>query len=221
VREWAFWAPSDPTSYYRFNEVLGSLEAIDDLGLNNMTTKLLPENTATSAIGRPTLLTSKLIEQVAGLVGKGNYISTACQIVGIGERTYYDWLERASKDESEESIYSQFSQAIKRAESDAEARRVERIEQAGIGGGLIRRRTTTTKDGTEILDEQYAQPNWLADMTHLERRHPDRWGRKDRTRIDVSGKVEHRITQVETILNMGEGTPQVIEGESRELKEGE
>ena len=187
-----------------------------------MTTKLLPEKTATTAIGRPTLLTSKLIEQVAGLVGKGNYISTACQIVGIGERTYYDWLERASKDESEESIYSQFSQAIKRAESDAEARRVERIEQAGIGGGLIRRRTTTTKDGTEILDEQYAQPNWLADMTHLERRHPDRWGRKDRTRVDINEKKSITITHVEVVLNQGDSQAPVIEGESREiLKEGE
>lgn len=184
-----------------------------------MTTKLLPEKTATTAIGRPTLLTPQLIEQVAELVGKGNYQQTACDIVGISKQSFLNWRERGEKDT--EGLYFDFMCALKRAGSESEARRVERIEQAGIGGGLVRRKTIIQRDGTEILDEQFAQPNWLADMTHLERRHPDRWGRKDRTRIDVSGKVEHRITQVETILNMGEGTPQVIEGESRELKEGE
>ena len=37
VREWAFWASSPPTSYWKFNEANRATEAIDDLGLNNLT----------------------------------------------------------------------------------------------------------------------------------------------------------------------------------------
>ncbi len=34
---WAFWAASDPTTYWRFNEANGATQAIDDLSLNNLT----------------------------------------------------------------------------------------------------------------------------------------------------------------------------------------
>lgn len=37
LRQWAFWASTDPTSYWNFNEVSAEEEAIDFLGLNNMT----------------------------------------------------------------------------------------------------------------------------------------------------------------------------------------
>ena len=182
-----------------------------------MTTKLLPEKAATTAIGRPTLLTSELTEQIAGLVGKGNYLITSCDIVGISKQSFLNWLERGEQESI--GIYFDFMCAIKKAEAEAEARRVERIEQAGIGGMVTKRITKTTKSGTET-EETYSQPQWLADMTHLERRHPDRWGRKDRTRVDINEKKSITITHVEVVLNQGEGQ-QVIEGESRELKEGE
>ena len=86
---------------------------------------------------------------------------------------------------------------------------------------MARKKTITKSDGSVIEEEQFAQPQWLADMTHLERRHPDRWGRKDRTRVDINERKSVTITHVEIVLNEGEGKP-VIEGESRELlKEGE
>lgn len=36
-REWAFWASTPPTSYWKFNEAENEEEAIDELGLNNLT----------------------------------------------------------------------------------------------------------------------------------------------------------------------------------------
>ena len=163
--------------------------------------------------GRPTKLTPQIIDEIEYLVGGGNYISTACQAVGINHQTYYNWLERGEKGEEP---YFAFVEALKRAEAKAEAARVARVEAAGIGGNLMRKKTITKPDGTVIEDEQWSQPQWLADMTHLERRHPDRWGRKDRTSIDVNERKSITITRVEVVLNQGEGVP-VIEGEAREI----
>ncbi len=163
--------------------------------------------------GRPTKLTAKLQDEIYSLVEAGNYITTACRACGISTQTYDNWL--AWGKEGKEP-YLPFFVAIKRAEAEAEARRVERIEQAGIGGGLIRKKTITQRDGSVIEDEQYAQPQWLADMTHLERRHPDRWGRKDRTRVDINERKAITITHVEVVLDKGDGKP-FIEGESREI----
>lgn len=182
-----------------------------------MSTDNIPAVQSKSPLGRPTLLTTTLTNQIAGLLAKGNYLITACNICGISKQSYLNWLERGEQEsENGKGIYFDFLCAIKRAESEAEARRVERIEQAGIGGGLIRKKIITTKDGTVIEDEQYAQPQWLADMTHLERRHPDRWGRKDRTRVDVNERKSITITHVEVVLDKGDGQT-YIEGESREL----
>jgi len=172
----------------------------------------------TEVTGRPTKLTPVLSKDIVRLIAEGNYISTACQANGISSNTYDNWLNWG---EEGREPYLAFFIAIKRAEAEAEARRVARVEAAGIGGNLVRKKTITTKDGSVIEDEQFAQPQWLADMTHLERRHPDRWGRKDRTRVDINERKSITITHVEIVLNEGEGTP-VIEGEARELlKEGE
>lgn len=37
IRQWAFWASTSPTSYYNFNEVNGSTQALDFIGLNPLT----------------------------------------------------------------------------------------------------------------------------------------------------------------------------------------
>ncbi len=46
ISQWAFWASTNPTSYYNFNEVNGSTQALDFIGLNNLTV-----NTTTAGFG--------------------------------------------------------------------------------------------------------------------------------------------------------------------------
>ena len=106
-------------------------------------------------------LNDDLISKLAGYVAEGNYYSTACYACGISERAFYEWLELADRDlssglDESSSLPMRLVQSLKNAEAEAEAERVARIRAAGQKG------------------------NWLADMTHLERRHPERWGRKDR-----------------------------------------
>ena len=164
--------------------------------------------------GRQTKLTPEMIEKLTTFVAEGNYYQTACYAVGIDESTFYKWLEHGRQDyeSGTESLSVELIKAIKRAEAIAEAERVTRIRQAGIGGQVSRRVTRTKRDGTEETEETFQLPQWLADITFLERRHPDRWGRKDRTRVDINETKEITITHVEYRL-----PSQVIEGESREL----
>lgn len=108
-------------------------------------------------MGRPTKLTPEVHEIIVEAVRAGNYIETAALAAGIHRDTFYGWLERA-KDEPG-SIYSDFSDALESAKAEAEKRDLSIISQAAHDG------------------------SWQAAAWKLERKHPQRWGRVNRTEI--------------------------------------
>lgn len=148
----------------------------------------------------PRKLNQGMIDALSEYIRKGNYAVTACRLCGIDESTLWHWNDQGTKDMAAglENIYTQLIISLKTAEADAEALMVKTARDAAV----------EKKDG------------YLA-ITVNERRHPERWGRKDRTRVDINERKSITITHVEVVLNQGEGVPEVIEGESRELKEGE
>ncbi len=111
-------------------------------------------------IGRPTKLTPELQAKILTAVRAGNYVETAAAHAGINKATLYDWLKRGADEES--GIYREFSNAIEKAWADAEVMDV-------------------------LLMSKAAQENWQAVAWRLERRHPDRWGRRER--IEHAGQV--------------------------------
>ena len=121
-------------------------------------------------------LSDATINVLVSVIKAGNYAVTACNLAGIPEQTFYAWLQQADKDElvgatSQESLYIRLKESIKNAEADAEVSLVDMVT------------------GVALKDR-----NWIAGMTLLERRHPDRWGRKDRTRIDINETKTVTIT---------------------------
>jgi pyruvate/2-oxoacid:ferredoxin oxidoreductase beta subunit len=148
-------------------------------------------------IGRPSKLTPELIEKLSSYVRDGNYFITACQACRISKNSLYSWLNKAEDDleNGRESLYTNLMDSLKKAESDAEAEMVE----------IVRGKAKNDKE-------------WLPAMTYLERRHPERWGRKDRTHITVDEHKQVTITHVEIIKDYGQ-SGQIVEGESREIKE--
>ena len=48
-------------------------------------------------MARPLLLTPELQEALCGHLAQGAHVKTACESVGISERTYYDWKARGKK----------------------------------------------------------------------------------------------------------------------------
>jgi hypothetical protein len=104
-------------------------------------------------MGRPTKLTPELQKKIVKLVRDGNYFETAAQAAGIAKSTLYDWLKRG---EAGEEPFAEFSNALKKAEAEAEVDVV-----ATIRAGL--------RDA----------PQWQSAMTFAERRWASRYARRD------------------------------------------
>lgn len=113
-------------------------------------------------MGRKSKLTKDLTERICKSISEGNYKNVACQAVGIGESTLYDWLKQG--EENKTGVYVEFSEAIKKAEAQAEQAHVGVIKDAANAG------------------------IWQASAWYLERKHPGRWAKKDNLDITSGGK---------------------------------
>lgn len=103
-------------------------------------------------MARPLKLTPELQEKIVTAVREGNYAQVAAQAAGIGETTFYRWMQTGERASS--GIYREFREAIKAAEAEGEMTAVVAV-RSGFGD------------------------DWKAAMTYLERRHPERWRKRD------------------------------------------
>lgn len=115
--------------------------------------------------GRPTKLTPELQDEICKVIRSGNYIETAAAFAGINKTTLYDWMKRGAREKERieknprakirktEEPFVEFSNAIEKALAHAEIRDVAIIGKA-------------------------AEENWQAAAWRLERKFPERWGRK-------------------------------------------
>lgn len=143
--------------------------------------------------GRPSKLTLELQETILESVRLGAYVEVACQVAGVNKTTYYRWLRRAEEAEAKalehfdsetepdlnelyahvdpaDWVYLDFCHALKATEAFAEVELMA-LARTGIKG-------------------------WQAQMTFLERRHPAKWGRRDSSKVEVSGTVGARVELV-------------------------
>jgi transposase-like protein len=118
--------------------------------------------------GRPTKLTPEVKERIVRAIRAGNYGEVAARAAGISRSTYYRWMERGREGEA---IYCDFADAVSGAEADAEVEAVARIRQA-------------------------MPDDWRACAHYLERRHPDRWRRRETREHTGEGGGPIRITDL-------------------------
>lgn len=112
--------------------------------------------------GRPSKLTPERQKKLVDAIRAGNYYETACTYAGIEYQTFRNWM--VAGEQASRGKYFDFFEAITRAESEAEARAV-------------------------ALWQKAMPEDWRAAQMFLERRHPDRWGKQDKLRTEVSGTV--------------------------------
>lgn len=123
--------------------------------------------------GRPTKLTDELQEKIITAIRGGCYVETAVVYAGINKDTFYAWLRRGAAELERvnrnarnrvriaEQPYIEFSDAVMQAQAETEMIDITRVGLAG-------------------------REDWRAAAWRLERKFPDRWGRRDA--LELTGK---------------------------------
>jgi hypothetical protein len=118
------------------------------------------------------------VERITKALRAGNTRRNACALGGIHHDTFYTWLKE----------FSEFSDAVMRAEAECEAHAVGMIQKAGIEHQVLRHRTKTLPDGTVLIEETLTTEwDWNAAAWWLERRFPDDWKLRTATELTGSG----------------------------------
>lgn len=133
-------------------------------------------------------LTKEIIEKITTAMRNGAYVETAVAYCGISKDSFYRWLRMANTD-SENGLYRALSYAIERAWAEAEMKDVEAITKAveGSPDQLAideNGRVITDAHGYPVVAQYGLPPNWRAAAWRLERKFPDKWGRKTKVEID-------------------------------------
>jgi transposase len=126
--------------------------------------------------GRPTKLTAELQAKVCDAIRAGNYLETAAAFAGIRKATFHNWLRRGAR--QTQGIYHAFSEAVEKALADSEARDVALIAKAAADG------------------------QWQAAAWRLERKFPERWGRRDRHQVDANIQGTVKVTPDDAIQEL-------------------
>ena len=134
--------------------------------------------------GRPTKLTLEVQEKIVQAVAAGNYLETAAAFAGVHRFTLHRWLKIGANAKS--GKHRQFCDAVQEAMAKAEIRDVAIIGQA-------------------------AQKQWQAAAWRLERKFPERWGRK--TFHDVQTVAPSAILEALERLEDWDGLRRIADGD--------
>jgi transposase len=114
-------------------------------------------------IGRPTKLTPEVSDTIVRYVRAGNYLETAAAAAGISRDTLHTWLRKGRTAKS--GMYSEFADIVEKALGEGEIRDVLVIGEA-------------------------ARTHWQAAAWRLERKFPDRWGRRLAADVTLEATVD-------------------------------
>ncbi len=158
-------------------------------------------------MGRPTKFSNEIKHKIITAIRAGNYIETASAYAGISKNTLYDWLRRGEREKQRveknprykirksEQPFVDFSDAVEKALAEAEVRDVAIIAKA-------------------------AEEQWQAAAWRLERKFPDRWGRKV---IEHKGSLEVKnddsIKRIEQQLKQDDESRELLKEFFRRSKE--
>ncbi len=113
--------------------------------------------------GRPDLLTDEVQRTIVGALRLGHYMETAAALAGVNKDTVYGWLKRGARVRAGRVPPSKQTDFDKRAAAFSDAVSRAMAEAESILLGYIARA---------------AAEDWRAAAWRLERRAPERWGRR-------------------------------------------
>ena len=134
--------------------------------------------------GRKPKLTKEVQALLIDNISIGLSNEDACALVPIVTSSFYLWLQKGEQ-ENAKPLYSEFLDAIKKAELNRKKVSLARIYQAGRGGQKVTERKTVsriTENGKTIIEETVVErempPDWKADAWYNERKYPNEFGRR-------------------------------------------
>lgn len=136
-----------------------------------------------------TALNSTTFAKIITLVRAGNYLETAAASADISAQTVRLWLKKG--DELPGSVYHKFSRAFLKASAEWEASALANIDDAARG----RYYAILLKDenGNQMFDKDglplYIKPeikDWTAQAYRLEKKFPEKYGKRESTTSDTS-----------------------------------
>lgn len=122
-------------------------------------------------------LTPEIAASIVQLIRDGNYPTIAAKSLGVSEATFKNWLSHGERD---------FERG-EPSQADPEGLQLELFLEVEMAEAVFE--TGMVKTIKERID---ANKNWTGHMTYLERRFPDRWGK----RYDAAPPVENWETQL-------------------------
>jgi hypothetical protein len=108
-------------------------------------------------------ITRELVTVLCDALEAGHYREVACKLAGIDRKTLLNWMKRGSREKS--GLYRELYEAVERAEAKAEEYHLGNIKDA-------------------------SKKNWFASAWYLERKHPERWAKRDAPLDDDGPKDE-------------------------------
>lgn len=127
-----------------------------------------------SRVGRPIVLTRALMLAIVSSIEAGAYIETAAAVHGVSKSALYEWMRRGARlarDEGERSadelLFIEFSDTMARSLAGSEVALVAQIVAAG-------------------------REHWQACAWLLERKWPEKYGRRDVIRVAAPNEPDSR-----------------------------
>ena len=128
-------------------------------------------------------LNKKVCEVICEGLRKGNYVTTCCRAVGIDKKTFYNWKNKGKKGIEP---YATFLKRVDEAEAEGEMLMMEVIHDNAVSG------------------------NWLSSAWVLERKYPNRFGKRERMELQTDNDFKLEISTARSPYEMGEDEKKLL-----------
>lgn len=134
---------------------------------------------------RPRRLSPSILSELVEVLADGNYISTACQYVGIGESAFYEWRERGQSEVERLDMQGLDGESMAQEACCGELiealdRCPEPFDPDEWAFVVFKYQTERARSRAEVnslkLIRNAADTSWRAAAWYLERTHPERYG---------------------------------------------
>lgn len=138
---------------------------------------------------RRTKLTKELCDEICRYIEMGNYIDRSCEAVGINPSTFYTWKKKGKRGIEP---YATFLKRVEKVEAKAEMKHLGIIHDVAEGG------------------------NWLASAWILERKYPNRFGKREQMALATDNDFKLEISTAKSPYEMGLEEKRLLEEDRKD-----